>query len=112
MMKFGYPSKLEISFRRNLILFIGIMGVALLVIGCAATNPVPMGKNASGQNSALIKASRNGDRERVVTLIRQGADINAKDAEGWTPYLAASVAGKWEIMALLQGMGCKTDPGF
>jgi ankyrin repeat protein len=78
---------------------------ASFLLACAATG-------GPGKNQALIKASRKGDKAEVISLIREGADINAQDPEGWTPYLAASAAGNWEIMHLLQGMGCKTDPGF
>ncbi len=60
----------------------------------------------------LIEASRRGDAARVDRLIRAGADINAVDAEGWTPYLAAAAEGNWQVMKLLRKQGCKTDPGF
>ena len=74
--------------------------------------PAPQ-KNPVGQkNLALIQASRKGDKDRVLFLIKDGADINAQDPDSWTPYLAASAEGKWEIMHILQGLGCKTDPGF
>jgi ankyrin repeat protein len=63
-------------------------------------------------NLALIEASRLGDEAKVTNLLRKGADINAVDAEGWTPYLAASAEGNWKVMKLLQSKGCKTDPGF
>lgn len=75
--------------------------------GCSAT-----GQGQGGKNLALIQASRRGDLFQVSTLIRNGADINAVDEEGWTPYLAASSEGNWKVMKLLQAMGCKTDPGF
>ena len=45
-------------------------------------------------------------------LLRAGADINAVDMEGWTPYLAASVEGNWQVMKILKENGCKTDPGY
>ena len=78
--------------------------LASLLVGCAAT---------SGQKDLdLIQASRVGDLSRVKSLIRQGADLNAVDQEGWTPYLAASAEGNWKVMKLLQDMGAKTDPGF
>jgi ankyrin repeat protein len=80
--------------------------VAGALVGCASV-PVP-----SQKNLALIQASRTGDKDEVLALLRDGADINAQDPDGWTPYLAASSEGKWEIMHILQGMGCKTDPGF
>ena len=78
---------------------------AALFMACAVAKPHPT-------SEALIQASRKGDTGKVLELIKEGADINAQDAEGWTPYLAASAAGKWEIMRILQGMGAKTDPGF
>jgi ankyrin repeat protein len=60
----------------------------------------------------LILASREGDIAKVKTLIDRGADPNAVDREGWTPYLAASAEGNWTVMKLLQDLGAKTDPGF
>ena len=87
---------------------LGIFALTLstLILACAGSAAIPK------KNMDLIQASRKGDRARVLSLIREGADINAQDSDGWTPYLAASAEGKWEIMSLLQGMGCKTDPGF
>ena len=80
----------------------------LLSLSACASSP---GRNA-GKNLALIQASRQGDVGLVTSLIDSGADMNAVDAEGWTPYLAASVEGNWQVMKLLQGRGAKTDPGF
>lgn len=74
-----------------------------LLIGCAGSRRI---------DQDLIQASRTGDLRRVKVLIRQGADLNAVDQEGWTPYLAASAEGNWKVMKLLQDMGAKTDPGF
>ncbi|MDB5048925.1 MAG: hypothetical protein JWO30_1996 [Fibrobacteres bacterium] len=79
----------------------------LLLVGCASA-PTNQGR----KNFELIKASRVGDVNRVSSLITAGADINAVDEEGWTPYLAASAEGNWKVMKLLQAKGCKTDPGF
>ena len=81
--------------------------LSLAPTGCSAA-----GQGQGSKNLALIRASRQGDLSQVSTLISKGADINAVDAEGWTPYLAASVEGNWKVMKLLQAMGCKTDPGF
>lgn len=74
-----------------------------LLFGCAGSRRI---------DQDLIQASRTGDLRRVKVLIRQGADLNAVDQEGWTPYLAASAEGNWKVMKLLQDMGAKTDPGF
>jgi ankyrin repeat protein len=80
--------------------------LALFCTGCAS------GPDRSRLGQDLIIASRRGDVKRVGRLLRAGADINAVDLEGWTPYLAASVEGNWQVMKLLQENGCKTDPGF
>jgi ankyrin repeat protein len=84
--------------------FLSTLILASFLVGCSA---------AGGQkNLDLIQASRVGDLSRVENLIRAGADLNAVDTEGWTPYLAASAEGNWKVMKLLQDMGAKTDPGF
>ncbi|MBW8889148.1 MAG: ankyrin repeat domain-containing protein [Fibrobacteres bacterium] len=80
--------------------------VGLTWMGCATSRT----KDRLSQD--LIEASRRGDATVVDQLIRAGADVNAVDAEGWTPYLAAAVEGNWKVMKMLQAKGCKTDPGF
>ena len=81
------------------------LGLGLLIAACASPNRGRISQD-------LIQASRMGDAAKVSSLISAGADINAVDAEGWTPYLAASAEGNWKVMKLLQEKGCKTDPGF
>jgi len=82
------------------------IATGLLWMACAPSTD----RNRLSQD--LIEASRRGDANRVGRLIQAGADINAVDAEGWTPYLAASVEGNWKVMKLLKDKGCKTDPGY
>ncbi len=80
--------------------------LGLNLTGCSSTHP------KSARDLALIEASRKGNVKKVQSLIRKGADVNATDKEGWTPYLAASSAGNWDVMRVLQDHHCKTDPGF
>lgn len=82
------------------------LAAALLWIACA---PAP---DRGRMNLELIEASRRGDADRVDRLLQAGADVNAVDAEGWTPYLAASAEGNFKVMRMLKDKGCKTDPGF
>lgn len=86
---------------------LSVLTSALLLAACASA-PSPSPK----KNLALIQASRKGDAVLVASLINSGADMNAVDEEGWTPYLAASVEGNWQVMKLLQSRGAKTDPGY
>ncbi len=77
-------------------------------LAACATSSMPSPR----KNQALIQASRKGDVGRVAYLVESGADMNAVDENGWTPYLAASVEGNWAVMKFLQNKGAKTDPGF
>jgi hypothetical protein len=76
--------------------------LAAALIGCAGAGP----KN---RNVSLIRAAEKGETQEMVSLIRDGADINAVDAEGWTPYLAASSNGHLEAMRVLRALGASTN---
>ncbi|MBI2883329.1 MAG: ankyrin repeat domain-containing protein, partial [Candidatus Methylomirabilis oxyfera] len=38
----------------------------------------------------LIEASKSGDIEKVKRLLAEGADVNARDTDGWTALTHAS----------------------
>jgi len=59
-------------------------------------------------NRQLVLAAEKGRTQEVIELLRAGADIEGCDAEGFTPYLAASSNGQFETMRLLKGLGAKT----
>jgi len=90
----------------KLSLTIALILLSSWMVGCSSA------QMKDARNQALIQASRKGDAKKVATLIENGADINATDRQGWTPYLAASTEGNWDVMRILQNHGCKTDPGF
>jgi ankyrin repeat protein len=75
---------------------------ASLVAGCAASR----GGNPDMQ---LIRAAEKGHTKEMYRLIKAGADINAIDPEGWTPYLAASSMGHYEAMRMLKAIGARTE---
>jgi ankyrin repeat protein len=86
-----------------------LVGIILsLSFNCAGTSSNP-DQVKTKNNLALIEAARKGDRGLLLDLIKQGADINTTDKEGYTPYLAASVEGRWEIAFILKGLGAKTE---
>ncbi len=65
------------------------------------------------KNQLLIRAAERGETKEVIRLMEAGADINAKDKEGWTPYLAASSNGQLQAMKILKAAGAKTSaPDF
>lgn len=55
----------------------------------------------------LIEASRNGQEDKVVSLIEAGADVNAVDANGDTALRLASGHGHKEIVLLLTDAGAE-----
>jgi hypothetical protein len=79
-----------------------ILGIFGLLVGCSS-NP------QAARDNLLIRAAEKGATHEMVRLIRAGANINAQDAEGWTPYLAASTNGHFEAMRLLRGLGARTE---
>jgi ankyrin repeat protein len=83
------------------------LGAALLAsalfIGCASSS------RGSNPDMRLIQAAERGHTKEMFRLIKEGADINAIDSEGWTPYLAASSMGHFEAMRMLKAFGARTE---
>ncbi len=44
-------------------------------------------------DESLLEAVRAGDAKQVEDLLKKGANVNAKDAEGFTPLMEASADG-------------------
>jgi hypothetical protein len=82
-------------------LAIGLVGASLMA--CAG---MP-GNSKSSLNHKLVRAAEQGRTQEVIALLKAGADLEARDAEGFTPYLAASSNGHLETMNLLKGLGAK-----
>ena len=47
-----------------------------------------MKTNPTDLNEQLLQATQRGDKENVLNLLQQGAEINVRDAQGRTPRLA------------------------
>lgn len=54
-------------------------------------------------------AANNGNPEVIRTLVQLGADVNARDKDGWTPlHVAAGLSEKPEVVLVLLKLGA--DP--
>ncbi|XP_021260403.1 2-5A-dependent ribonuclease isoform X2 [Numida meleagris] len=62
-------------------------------------------QSAENIASELNAALRNGQRERVLELLENGADVNSKVECGWTPLHSAVQAGDKEMVQLLLARG-------
>lgn len=80
-----------------------LLAMTLLLSGCSSS------RYSGNRDMALIRAAERGQTQEVYRLIETGADVNARDPEGWTPYLAASSMGHLEAMRVLRAFGAKTE---
>ncbi len=53
------------------------------------------------QDDALLEAARNGDSAIAETVIAQGARVNVRGENGWTPLMWASLRGNDALVRLL-----------
>jgi len=84
----------------GLVLCLAVMALT----ACSATKPP-----RTDADMALIKAAERGQTDQIYRLLQNGANVNAKDKDGWTPYLAASTMGQLEAMRVLRAFGAKTE---
>ncbi|NXH85977.1 RN5A ribonuclease, partial [Edolisoma coerulescens] len=68
------------------------------------SNPPSM-KTAEVLNSKLNAAVKNRDKEAVLELLEQGADVNSKVDSGWTPLQTAVQTGEEGLVRLLLDRG-------
>ena len=82
-----------------------IIAVALLLPSVVLT-----GQQAANSSDEFYAAIRANELARVSALIKQGADVNAKDARGMTLLMHSAVVGSLESMKLLLDNGA--DPNL
>ena len=80
-----------------------ILLVAMFLLGIASAL-------AQGQAQSLNTAIRDGDHRQVKTLLAQGANINAQDADGTAPLMHAVVNAGADCVKLLLDKGA--DPNL
>ena len=85
-----------------------ILGLVLCVTAMALT-ACSSARPHSDPDMALIKAAERGQTDQIYRLLQNGANVNAKDKDGWTPYLAASTMGQLDAMRVLRAFGAKTE---
>ena len=56
---------------------------------------------ARSTGQALLHATEAGDVEQMATLLAQGADVEARNAHGWTALHIAAAGGDPAVVALL-----------
>lgn len=83
-----------------------VLACCLTALGLSACSSV---RPAGNPDMALIKAAERGQTEQIYRLLEAGANVNARDKDGWTPYLAASSMGHLEAMRVLRAFGAKTE---
>ena len=87
---------------------------ALAAAGChadAVKIALASGVNVNGENGQivpLLSAAGTGCIDVAQLLLERGADVNAKDHDGWTPLIKAAQAGHTEMVQLLMDHGA--DP--
>jgi uncharacterized protein len=61
--------------------------------------------NPNTPNLQLLQATQRGDREAVLKLLQQGADINVRDAQGRTPVMIATYQHNTDMVRTLLQAG-------
>ena len=72
---------------------------AVLLVGCGP----------SETDRALLDAAENGNIKAVEQAIVDGAEVDAKDSDGWTPLHNAALKGHKKIVELLIAKGADVN---
>ncbi len=68
-----------------------------------------MKTNQNTSNEQLLKATQRGDREAVLKLLEEGADINVGDAQGRTPVMIATYQHNTDMVRVLLQAGADVN---
>jgi len=84
--------------------------IAAVVVGGKIFQRAALQKMLAQVEAArLHQVAADGKIEHVKLLISEGADVNARDQQGWTPALAALYGGELAVIDLLVEKGADTN---
>ena len=86
---------------------IGLLWTRILTL--LAVLPILAPSYAGGTQRDLIEAARTDDAKTVQKLINEGADVNAKDEQGWSALMHAADQGHQAILELLLAQGADVN---
>jgi ankyrin repeat protein len=81
----------------GMVIGLGIFGAAVVVMGIRRRQR--QAAQLAGQ--VLLQATEAGDVGQMETLLAKGAEVNARNAHGWTPLHIAAAGGDLAVVALL-----------
>ena len=84
---------------------------AVLLVGCGESQSTEP-PTAKAPDINIHKAAQVGNIEAIKQAIADGADVNAKDADGRTTLHAAAVGGSKEVVELLIAKGADVNAKY
>ena len=70
---------------------------------------IPLPACSQNLGSQLLKAASGGETEKVKALLKAGADVDAKDNDGWTPLMLAASRGHTDTVQALLDAGADVN---
>lgn len=90
------------------------MAAVLMVAGLVVSGLIVMARQHLRQSARtagqmLLRATERGDIEQMQALLAQRVEINARNAQGWTPLHVAATGGDIAVVELLLRHGAEVN---